>query len=343
MEERFDLNGGSSGRMAGLEQWVPSAAMALVQADSQRGVPAIARDPSLTGEIERAISSIPTTHRLICNDARHLENIPDESVHLVVTSPPYWTLKDYEHSEGQLGYIANYEDFNEQLATVWGHCHRVLVPGGRLVINVGDVCLPRRKVGRHLVFPLHATITEHCRRIGFDNLTPILWHKIANAKYEAGGGAFLAKPYEPNAVIKNDIEWILFNRKPGGYRKPDLATRALSVIPAERHRIWFQAFWNIGGASTKGHPAPFPVELPHRLIRMFSFVGDTVLDPFSGTATTSTAAVMCGRDSIGIEVESTYQRLAVERMAKVADQVPIVLRQGACSDSSSQTRQVGAA
>jgi DNA modification methylase len=184
---------------------------------------------------------------------------------------------------------------------------------------VGDVCLPRRKVGRHLVFPLHATITETCRELGFDNLTPILWYKIANAKFEAGGGSILGKPYEPNGIVKNDIEFILFQRKPGGYRKPDAAKRTLSVIPYERHKDWFQSVWSFGGASTKKHPAPYPVELPHRIIRMFSFVGDTVLDPFSGTATTSAAASSLGRDSIGVEVEPKYFKMATDRIVDAAN------------------------
>lgn len=154
--------------------------------------------------------------------------------------------------------------------------------------------------------PLHASIQEHCRIIGYNNLAPIVWHKIANAVYEASGngGGFLGKPYEPNAVIKNDIEFILMERKPGGYRSPSLATRILSVVPAARHKVWFQQIWTgVTGASTKRHPAPYPPDLAERLVRMFSFVGDTVLDPFLGTGTTSAAAAKWGRNSIGIEVD----------------------------------------
>jgi DNA modification methylase len=184
-----------------------------------------------------------------------------------------------------------------------------------MVVVVGDVCLPRRKLGRHVVFPLHASIQEHSRRMGFDNLTPIIWHKIANAKYEAeGNGGFLGKPYEPNAVVKNDIEYILFLRKPGGYRSPTNAERILSLIPEARHREWFQQIWNLGGASTREHPAPFPLALAERLIRMFSFVGDTVLDPFMGTGTVSVAASKWGRNSIGMEIEDDYLALAVGRL-----------------------------
>jgi DNA modification methylase len=318
--------GGSQARQElGLDRWCPPAALQAVEAEPQRGIPAIARNETLCAEIEAALGQVPTTHGLLRGDSRKLEDLPDQSVHLVVTSPPYWTLKDYEPGDGQLGYVADYEEFNRALAQVWEHCYRLLVPGGRLVINVGDVLLPRRKVGRHLVYPLHATIIEHCRRIGFDNLTPVIWHKIANAKFEAGGGSILGKPYEPNGVIKSDIEWILFQRKPGGYRQPTSAVRAMSVIPQRRHQVWFQNIWTFGGASTRQHPAPYPLELPTRLIRMFSFVGDTVLDPFSGTATTTVAAASWGRDSIGVEVEPLYHEIAQRRVGEFAckEQLPL--------------------
>jgi DNA modification methylase len=309
------VRGGAAERVSlGLDSFVPPAVLEAVRAEQQKGIPAIARTPSLTQLIEEALQALPSSHQMVNGDSRALEFIEDESISLVVTSPPYWTLKDYEPGPGQLGYVEDYEEFNEELAVIWAHCLRVLKPGGRLVINVGDVCLPRKKFGRHLVFPLHATIQEHCRRLGFDNLAPIVWYKIANAKFEAGGGGFLGKPYEPNAVVKNDIEWVLFQRKPGGYRSPTLAERSLSLIPAERHREWFQQVWTMGGASTKHHPAPFPLTFAERLVRMFSFVGDTVLDPFSGTGTTSAAGLLWGRDTIGVEVEPSYHAMAVERL-----------------------------
>lgn len=216
-----------------------------------------------------------------------------------------------------MGHIEDYEKFLSELDRVWSHCFRALVPGGRLICVVGDVCLSRRQnQGRHTVVPLHASIQEHCRRIGYDNLATILWHKISNAVYEVeNGSSFLGKPYEPNAVIKNDIESILMERKPGGYRTPDVATRILSVISAENHKKWFQQIWTgLTGASTRHHPAPYPVELAERLIRMFSFVGDTVLDPFLGTGTTTVAAAKTGRHSIGFEVDEHYFDLAHKRI-----------------------------
>jgi site-specific DNA-methyltransferase (adenine-specific) len=169
----------------------------------------------------------------------------------------------------------------------------------------------RRDFGRHLVFPLHADICVVCRRIGFDNLNPIIWHKIANASYEVENGSkFLGKPYEPNAIIKNDMEFILMQRKPGGYRKPTNTQRDSSRIERDEFNRWFQQIWNITGASTKQHPAPFPLELASRLIRMFSFTGDTVLDPFCGSGTTMVAALRTGRNSIGVEIDPEYCRMA---------------------------------
>lgn len=238
---------------------------------------------------------------------------------LVVTSPPYWTLKRYNEHADQLGHVEDYDTFLDALDEVWRHCFRALVPGGRLVCVVGDVCLSRRRNnGRHTVVPLHAAIQERCRRIGFDNLAPIIWHKIANANYEVGGAGsgFLGKPYEPNAVIKNDIEFILMQRKPGGYRSPGRADRVLSIVSADNHRLWFRQIWNdVTGASTKVHPAPYPLELAERLVRMFSFVGDTVLDPFMGTATTNLAAARWGRNSIGVEIDPSYFTIARRRLA----------------------------
>jgi site-specific DNA-methyltransferase (adenine-specific) len=215
-----------------------------------------------------------------------------------------------------MGHIEDYDRFIVELERVWKEAFRVLVPGGRLVCVVGDVCLSRREnKGRHTVVPLHADICVQCRKLGFDNLNPIIWHKISNANYEVSNGSkFLGKPYEPNAIVKNDIEFILMQRKPGGYRKPTEEQRKLSMIPKDKFEKWFQQFWSLNGASTKEHPAPFPLELASRLVQMFSFVGDTVLDPFCGTATTMVAAMKYGRNSIGVELDADYCRMAASRL-----------------------------
>ena len=195
--------------------YVPSELRNL--GNSQTIIPRLAKDEHSVRIIEQAVQTIPTSHRLYMGDAREMPNLDAESVHLILTSPPYWTLKDYRETKGQLGHVEDYDEFLEQLDRVWRRCFTALVPGGRLVCVVGDVCLSRRENGgRHTVVPLHASIQEHCRGIGFDNLSPIIWNKISNAAHEVeNGSGFLGKPYEPNAVIKNDIEFILMERKAG--------------------------------------------------------------------------------------------------------------------------------
>jgi len=281
-------------------------------------IPQLARDRQAMHRIESVVRSLKTAHDLIWGDARAASALADHSIQLVITSPPYWTLKRYNEQPEQLGHIVDYHEFIAALDEVWKNCYRALVPGGRLIINVGDICLSRRKNnGRHTVVPLHATIQEHCKAIGFDNLATIIWHKIANAKYEvAGGGGFLGKPYEPNAVIKNDIEFVLMQRKPGGYRSPSSRERILSIISEDNYQRWFRQIWSdLPGTSSPKHPAPYPLELAERLIRMFSFAGDTVLDPFMGTGTTNLACARWGRNSIGIEVDADYFELARKRVA----------------------------
>ncbi len=285
--------------------------------DPQTDIPRLARDERAVQAIENVVRRISTRHSIFLGDAREMPQLAPESVHLVLTSPPYWTLKEYRDSDAQLGHIEDYDKFLAELDRVWKRCFDTLVPGGRLICVVGDVCLSRRENnGRHTVVPLHASIQERCRKIGFDNLAPIIWHKISNAAHEVeGGSGFLGKPYEPNAVIKNDIEFVLMERKPGGYRSPAISTKVLSLISAANHKKWFQQIWTgVTGASTKEHPAPYPTELAERLVRMFSFVGDTVLDPFLGTGTTTVAAAKWGRNSVGFEVDPHYFRLAEKRI-----------------------------
>ena len=259
-----------------------------------------------------------THHRLRCGDARDLSWLADGSVHLVVTSPPYWTLKQYEPHESQLGAISDYELFLGELDKVWAECARVLVPGGRICCVVGDVCVPRKREGRHYILPLHADIQTRARRVGLDCLTPILWQKIANGVTEVrgNGAGFYGKPYQPGAIIKNDVEYIFFLRKGSEYRSPSAIQRALSMLSKEEMQAWMRSVWSdIKGESTrKGHPAPFPVTLAERLIRMFSFAGDTVLDPFAGTGTTPVAALNTGRNSIGLDIEPRYVDIARQRL-----------------------------
>jgi modification methylase len=258
-----------------------------------------------------------TRHSVHLGDARDLSFIRSESTHLVVTSPPYGALIHYSDHPDQLGSIQSYEMFLDELDKVWAECLRILVPGGRIACVVGDICMSRKQAGRHFVLPLSADIQVRARRIGFDNLTPIRWMKVANIKLEAStSSVFLGKPNLPNGVVKNDIEHILFLRKPGGYRKPTLQQEKLSHIPTSDYVRWFSGAWtDVTGQVRKHHPAPFPVEIPRRLIRMFSFAGDTVVDPFAGTGTTALAAMECDRHSISVELESKYMTLIRKRLS----------------------------
>lgn len=261
-----------------------------------------------------------TTHVLRKGDARDLSWISSESVHLIVTSPPYWKLKKYESNSAQLGEINSYERFLEEMDKVWAECARVLAPGGRICCVVGDVCIPRRRGGRHFIAPLHADFQVRIRKTALDCLTPILWFKIANGMMEAkrNGAGFYGKPYQPGAIIKNDVEYILFFRKGGEYRSPTATQKVLSMLSREEMQSWLRSAWyDIRGESTrKGHPAPYPSELAERLIKLFSFAGDTVLDPFVGTGSTIVAAINSGRNSISCDIEDAYLSIATSRLKK---------------------------
>jgi DNA modification methylase len=258
----------------------------------------------------------PTHHAVRLGDARKLEGIVDGSIELVCTSPPYGALKSYPPRNGQLGNIQKYELFLDELDQAWAECFRVLIPGGRVACVVGDICIPRRNGGRHYVLPLSSDIQSRARSIGFDCLTPIRWLKVTNLSLEASrSGRFLGKPNLPNGIIKNDIEHILFLRKPGAYRHPTAEQETASFIPTEEYQRWFSAVWSgVRGQTREAHPAPYPIEIPRRLIRMFSFVGDTVLDPFAGTGTTALAAAQNGRNSVSIEIDPTYVDIIEERL-----------------------------
>lgn len=257
-----------------------------------------------------------TSHLVVEGDARDLSFIETESAHLVCTSPPYGSLKTYPEHEAQLGNFAAYDDFLDQLDEVWKHALRILVPGGRVACVVGDVCISRKRGGRHHVLPLSADLQVRARRLGFDCLTPIRWLKVANIKLEASKSSrFLGKPNLPNGVVKNDIEHILFFRKPGGYRKPTASMENASFIKTDDYVKWFKPVWeDVSGQLRSGHPAPYPLAIPQRLIQMFSFVGDTVIDPFGGTGTTALAAMQTNRHSVSIEIEPSYVDMIEERL-----------------------------
>jgi site-specific DNA-methyltransferase (adenine-specific) len=284
-----------------------------------------------------------THHEMILGDARNLRFIPDDSVHLIVTSPPYFNLKCYasDASGAQLGRIDDYAAFLDQLDRAWRECARVLVPGGRICCVIGDILIPRRADGRHRVLPLPSDIQVRSRNHGLDNLTPILWFKIGNRTNEAGGGSsgYYGKPYQPGAIIKNDHEHIVMLRKPGGYRTTPMIQRVLSMLQREEMAAWMRPMWSdIRGASLReGHPAPFPPEIAERLIRMFSFAGDIVLDPFAGSGSTAIAAVRTGRNSISVEIEEQYLNAATRRTAAEAARRVAVTHTSVISESTQPT------
>jgi site-specific DNA-methyltransferase (adenine-specific) len=293
----------------------------VVEKDNAKG--AVEKLRELNQGLRKSVWPYPfnrTMHVLRKSDARDLSWIPNESVHLVVTSPPYWKLKEYKSNSAQLGKIDSYETFLEEMDKVWSECARVLAPGGRICCVVGDVCVSRKKGGRHFIVPLHADFQVRIRRTKLDCLTPILWFKIANGMTEArgNGAGFYGKPYQPGAIIKNDVEYILFFRKGGEYRSPTPTQKALSMLSREEMQSWLRSAWyDIRGESTKkGHPAPYPTELAERLIKLFSFAGDMVLDPFVGTGSTAVAAINSGRNSISSDIEETYLSIARLRLRK---------------------------
>lgn len=262
---------------------------------------------------------LPTIHTLHRGDSRDLSWISNGEVPLIVTSCPYFDVVEYEHEAGQLADFASYEAFLQQLDQVWRECWRVLAPGGRLACNVADVLRSRKAHGTHHVLPLHADILVRSRSLGFQALTGIMWRKITRCSYEQGPGGLLGKPGQPNGVIKSELEHILLLKKPGPYRSPAAEQAAASAITKAEHAAWYRPVWDdVPGTRDRRHPAPFPVEIPYRLIRMFSFAGDTVLDPFGGRFTTTAAAMRAGRNSIGVEIAPSYFAAGVDFIRREA-------------------------
>ena len=241
-------------------------------------------------------------------------------VELVVTSPPYADLLSYgaiSTATGQFGDLA-FPDWSDAMREVLAYLYDATVEGGRAVLNVGDVCVARKKAGRHFTYPLAASLTMSAFGMGWDVLTPIRWEKVANIKMEASSSSgVLGKPNQPGGVIKNDAESILLFRKPGAYRKPTPEQVKAAHIPSKDYRAMFRGTWrDVPGTSHPDHPAPFPTEIPARLIRMFSFPGDTVLDPFAGTGTTLAAAKLLDRKAIGVEIEERYCEVIANRLSQ---------------------------
>lgn len=254
-----------------------------------------------------------TKHQLINGDSRKMSLIPDETVHLVVTSPPYWQLKDYG-MPNQIGFNDTYEAYINNLNLVWSECHRILMPGCRLCINVGDQFARSVYYGRYKVIPIHSEIIRFCETIGFDYMGSIIWQKPTSMHTTGGQKVMGSYPYPCGGIVKIDFEQILLFKKQGQAPVPSKEVKEASVLTMEEWNEYFSSHWTFCGAKQNRHIAVFPEELPKRLIKMFSFLGDTVCDPFMGSGTTALAAKNLGRHSIGYELNKDFRSFYKEKV-----------------------------
>lgn len=246
-----------------------------------------------------------TIHTLVTGDSRNLSLIPDKSVHLIITSPPYWQLKDYGN-DNQIGFHDSYEGYINNLNMVWSECNRILHDGCRLCINIGDQFARSVYYGRYKVIPIRTEIIRFCETLGMDYMGAIIWQKQTTMNTTGGGAVMGSFPYPRNGILKIDYEFILIFKKQGKAPAPSLEQKKLSEMTKEEWNTYFASHWTFGGAKQDGHIAVFPEELPHRLIKMFSFAGETVFDPFMGSGTTALAARNLQRNSIGYEINPDF-------------------------------------
>ncbi len=254
-----------------------------------------------------------TNHKIIIGDSRHMTEVPDESIHLAITSPPYWQLKDYGNGS-QIGFDDSYEDYINNLNLAWNQSHRVLHKGCRLCINIGDQFARSVYYGRYKVIPIRTEIIKFCEAVGFDYMGAIIWQKVTTCNTTGGATIMGSFPYPRNGILKIDYEFILIFKKLGTAPKVSKDVKENSKMTTEEWNRNFTGHWNIPGEKQDKHLAVFPEEIPHRLIRMYSFVGDTVLDPFLGSGTTSLAARKLGRNSIGYEVNPEFLPIIEDKL-----------------------------
>jgi site-specific DNA-methyltransferase (adenine-specific) len=254
-------------------------------------------------------------HKIIIGDSRRMDAVDNEYIHLVVTSPPYWQLKDYGPKE-QIGYNDSYQDYINNLNLVWNECFRVLHKGCRLCINIGDQFARSVYYGRYKIIPIRTEIIKFCETIGFDYMGAIIWQKVTTCNTTGGATIMGSFPYPRNGIVKLDYEFILIFKKLGKPPKVSKRIKEQSKLSKDEWNQYFYGHWNFSGEKQNQHLAPFPEELPKRLIKMFSFVGDTVLDPFLGSGTTSLAALNLSRNSIGYEINPEYQNTIKQRLQK---------------------------
>jgi len=254
-----------------------------------------------------------TEHKIIFGDSRSLNQIKDKSVQLIITSPPYWQLKDYG-TEEQIGFNDSYEEYINNLNLVWKECYRVLSDGCRLCINIGDQFARSVYYGRYKVIPIRTEIIRFCESLGMDYMGAIIWQKTTTMNTSGGGAIMGSFPYPRNGILKMDYEFILLFKKLGNAPKPSPQQKIDSKMTKEEWSQYFSSHWNFNGVKQLGHIAMFPEELPKRLIKMFSFAGETVLDPFVGSGTTSLAAKHLGRNSIGYEINKDFAPIIKEKL-----------------------------
>ncbi len=259
--------------------------------------------------------------KIILGDSRAMPEAADGSVDLVVTSPPYWHIKDYG-VPGQVGHGQTLHDYLKDLYRVWGECFRALRPGGRLCINIGDQFARAAVYGRYKIIPLHAEFIAQCEDIGFDFMGSIIWQKKTTMNTTGGAVVMGSYPYPPNGLVEIDYEYIQIFKKPGAPKKVSKEIKEASKLTKAEWKEYFYGHWHFGGARQVGHEAMFPEELPRRLIKMFTFVGDTVLDPFLGSGTTAKAALELGRNAVGYEIHEAFRPLILEKLG-IKDRLPM--------------------
>lgn len=259
-----------------------------------------------------------TKHKLIFGDSRSMKDVPDKSVQLIVTSPPYWQLKDYGASS-QIGFNDTYEGYINNLNFVWKECFRVLSDGCRLCINIGDQFARSLYYGRYKVIPIRTEIIRFCEAIGFDYMGAIIWQKNTTMHTSGGGAVMGSFPYPRNGILKLDYEFILIFKKSGEPLKVSEYYKKKSKLSKDEWKEYFSSHWSFSGVKQGRHLAMFPEELPKRLIKMFSFVGETVLDPFAGSGTTLLASHNLERNSIGYEINKEFKTIIQEKLSTVCN------------------------
>ena len=257
-------------------------------------------------------------HLIYISDSRDMSVVSSNSVELVVTSPPYWQLKDYGH-ENQIGFGDSFEDYINNLNLVWQECIRILKPGCRLCINIGDQFARAIIYGRYKVISIQSEIIRFCETLGMDYMGTIIWRKVTNTNTTGGAVIMGSFPYPRNGIVKIDYEYILLFRKPGKPPIPSEKQKKESALTTDEWNEYFSGHWNFSGEKQNSHLAPFPVELPYTLIRMFTFPGETALDPFIGSGTTAIAAMQLGRNSIGFEINQECKKTIKRRMSGTKD------------------------